>query len=121
MATVEIDDRNVTVRLSTWEKLAGMRGGVFTVPRKAVRGCEVLERPLSAIRGIRSPGTGIPGLIAYGTYRHAHGKDFNAVHRGQRAVRLALADQTFSAMVVGVDDPDEVCTRLGVSVEAARA
>ena len=112
MATIEIDDDTVRVRLSTWEKLAGMRGDVV-VPREAIRGCEVLDRPFAARRGVRAPGTWFPGVIAYGTYRHGHDKDFVAVRRGQRAVSLPLADQTFSALLIGVPNPEEVCSQLG--------
>jgi hypothetical protein len=112
MATIEIDDETVRVRLSTWERLAGLRGDVV-VPREAIRSCEVLDQPFSARQGLRAPGTGFPGVIAYGTYRHSGSKDFLALLRGQRAVRLTLANQTFSALLIGTPDPEEVCSRLG--------
>ena len=43
------------------------------------------------LRGLRAPGTGIPGVIALGTWRSKGAKDFAAVYRGGPAVVVELA------------------------------
>lgn len=80
--------------------------GDIVVPRDAVDSVEVLDAPLSTIRGVRAPGTGFPGLIAYGTFRKRGGKYFVAVRRGQRAARLSLTGQAFDEIVLGADHPE---------------
>ena len=82
--------------------------GDIVVPREAVDRVDVLDAPLSSIRGVRAPGTGFPGVIAYGTYRRRGGKDFFAVRRGQRAARLSLEGHEFDAIVLGTDDPERL-------------
>jgi hypothetical protein len=82
------------------------------MPRWAVQHVEVVNAPLKAIKGWRAPGTGVPRLIAYGTFRRSSGKDFVAVRRGQRAVRLTLARQEFSALMIGTADPDSLARDL---------
>ena len=54
------------VGLSWLEKLGAFRGNV-RVPLHAVRAAQADAEPWSALRGVRSPGTGIPGVIALGT------------------------------------------------------
>ena len=68
MAEVAVVDGQVVVRLSGWERAAAFRGDV-AVPVWAVRAVVREPRPWAALRGIRAPGTGWPGVIAYGVRR----------------------------------------------------
>jgi len=72
-----------------------------------------------ALRGIRAPGTGIPGVIALGTRRFDGGKDFAAVRGDRSTVRVDLGDGSpFGRLVVSVDDPDStvaaICSAAGI-------
>jgi hypothetical protein len=111
VASLDISSDEVRVRLSLLERLMALHGDI-AVPRDAVDSVEVLDAPLSSIRGVRAPGTGIPGLIAYGTFRRRGGKDFVAVRRGQRAARLSLTGQAFDAIVLAADDPEQLAASL---------
>ena len=54
--------------------------GDIAVPLSAVREVSVEPDPWSALRGIRAPGTGFPGVIAYGVRRMTGGRpDFAAI------------------------------------------
>ena len=64
------------------------------------------------LRGIRAPGTGWPGRIALGTWRHRGGKGFAAVYRGQPAVMVRLRDSEFAWLLVSSDDAENVAARL---------
>lgn len=110
MATVDVEGDTVTVRLSTAEKVASLRGDV-RFPRSAVTGVEVVEDALGATRGMRAPGFALPGRRKIGTWR-GRGKEFVSAAGGQRGVRITLEGQPWAAVVLGLDDPEGVAARL---------
>jgi hypothetical protein len=112
MANLMVDGADVVVRLSGLEKLAAFRGDV-RVPVASVSAVAVEPSPWSALRGIRSPGTGWPGVIAYGVRRYRGGRDFAAVLGKRPAVRLELDPPSpFARVVVTVADPEGVVARV---------
>jgi hypothetical protein len=111
MAQLEVDGDQLTLRLTTEEHLEGMHRDM-AVPRSAVAAVRVAEDVWSELRGIRAPGTGLPGVIAVGTRRGSFGKDFAAVHGKGRGVVVELVDQAFSRWVISASDPEELVARL---------
>lgn len=114
MANVDVAANKVVLRLTALEKLGALHGDVH-VPRAAVRGVHVAPEPLSEVRGIRAPGTGVPGRIKLGTWRRRGGrKDFVAAYRGRPAVVIDLDQGVtgFARLIVSVESPDEVQKRL---------
>lgn len=105
MARVVAEDATLTVHLSAFEKLAAFRGDVM-VPMSAVRQAVVEPHPWGALRGLRSPGTGLPWVMAYGVRRYAGGRDFTAVVGGRPTVRIDLdpAGAPFERLTVSVAD-----------------
>jgi hypothetical protein len=112
---LQVHRDELVVTLSSWERVAAMRREV-RVPLGAVRSICADPDPWSALRGIRAPGTGIPGVIAYGVRRlTGAGPDFAAVHGRGPAVRVDLGPGApFSRLLVTVADPRS-------TVEAVRA
>jgi hypothetical protein len=106
MATLAIQGSELCVCLTGLEKLAAMSGGV-RVPLAAVSAIAVEPDPWGALRGIRAPGTGIPGVIAYGVRRATGGRpDFVAVHGRGSAIRVELGPTArFERLLVTVADP----------------
>ncbi len=89
------------------EKLAAFRGDV-RIPLEAVDRIGVQQHPWAALRGFRAPGTGVPGVLAYGT-RLCTGAapDFAALHGRGPAVCVELsAGAPFARLLVTVSDPD---------------
>lgn len=113
MATVDVGTEAVTVRLTTAEKLAAWRGDLV-FPRSSVTSVETFDDGLAATRGLRAPGLAIPRRRRIGTWRRRHGKELVSVRGGQPAVRIELASQPFTAVVLGVDDADRLAASLGV-------
>jgi hypothetical protein len=106
MARLIVEGPDLVVGLSSLEKLGALRGDVH-VPLSTVRSAEIEQDPWAALRGIRAPGTGIPGVIALGTRRFAGGKDFTAVTGSRPAVRVDLSEESpFGRLVVTVTDPE---------------
>jgi hypothetical protein len=121
MASLIVEGTDVVVRLSGLEKLAAFRGNV-RVPAAAVRAVLVEPNPWGALRGIRSPGTGWPGRIAYGVRRHRGGRDFAAVLGRRPAVRLELdPPSAFARLLVSVADPEESVARVRAVATELRA
>jgi hypothetical protein len=112
MAKLIVDGPDLVVQLSSLEKLGALRGDV-RVPLSTVRSAEIEPHPWGAVRGIRAPGTGIPGVIALGTRRYLHGQDFTAIVGKKPAVRVDLSDESpFSRLVVSVPDPDSTLAEI---------
>jgi hypothetical protein len=112
MASLITEGNELVVRLSPWERMAAFRGDV-RVAVAAVRSVEVEPRPWEALRGMRSPGTGLPG-IAYGARRLTGGRpDFAAVLGKRPAVRVELEPPSeFGRLVVSVADAEDAVARV---------
>jgi hypothetical protein len=57
-------------------------------------------------RGVRIPGTHVPGVIAAGTFYDMGEKFFWAVHDSERAIAIDLHDEDYSMLVLEVADPE---------------
>lgn len=113
MAELAVEGNELVLRLRTVEKAEALHGDL-RFPLSSVRHVHVLEDPLGAVHGLRSPGTGVPALVAVGTYRDRTGKTFAVVHHDTgRGVQVDLEDTTYDRLVVGCADPETVAARLG--------
>jgi hypothetical protein len=106
VARLTVEGDELVVGLSALEKLASLRGDL-RLPLRTVREVAVEPSPWPALRGMRAPGTGIPGVIAYGVRRWTGGPpDFAAVHGKRPALRIELDPPAeFGRVLVTVPDP----------------
>jgi hypothetical protein len=122
MARFVVDGDQLVLRLSWLERLAAFRGDV-RVPLSAVRAVEVERAPWSALRGMRAPGAGFPGVIAYGVRRLGGARpDFAAILGGRPAVRVELdSPSSFARLLVSVENVTATTEtiRRPASIEAA--
>ena len=100
------------VALRAGEKAEALHSDI-RLPASALRSAEVLDDPIRAVHGLRAPGTGVPGLVAVGTFWD-HGKKIFAVvhHNTSRAVRLRFEGADFDEVIAACDDPDGVIARV---------
>ena len=110
VAKLLIDDRRVTVCLSPVEKLQALHGNV-TVPRTSVIGARGVPDGMAEVHRIRI-GTGLPEVMLVGTTWDGNGVTFAVCHGRRPAVVLDLAGQSYDRIVVTVDNPDELVSRL---------
>lgn len=89
VATVDLTEQEVVVRLTALEKLGALHGDL-RLPRTAVRRVDITSHPFPEMRGVRAPGTALPRFLALGTWRRAGKKDFVAIYRGRPAVIMQL-------------------------------
>lgn len=112
MAQLVVRDGDLVLRLTALEKAEALHGDL-RVPLTAVRGVDVLDRAIAAVDGWRSPGTGVPGLLAVGTYRRGGPRTFAVVHLGTHGgVRVRLGGVEHEQWVVGCSDPEAVARDL---------
>jgi hypothetical protein len=107
VAQLRVDGSELFLELSTMEKAEAVHGNV-RVPLTAVQDVRLVDDPWPELRGIRAPGTGIPGKIAVGTRRGGFGKDFAVVHGKGAAVVVELAEADFQRLVVTDDSAADV-------------
>jgi len=118
MATVTTTADTVSLCLSRIERLEGMRGDIVA-PLTSVVAVRSSDDLWAELRGLRAPGTGIPGVVAVCTCRGSFGRDFAAVHGRGPGVVVEFDGQPFQRWVVSADDPAAVvadlsaATRLG--------
>lgn len=115
MAEVRIEAAQVVLHLSAGEKVEGVHGDL-RVPFSSVRRVEALEDAMAEVHGLRAPGTGIPGLVAVGTYLDRGTRIFAAVHHNtHRGVRVVLDGGGYDQWIVGCADPEAVVASMSSS------
>lgn len=112
MATLEYDDHELRLVLSRWEKTGALRGDIV-VPRDSIRSVRVALAPLDEVRGMRMPGTHVPGRVTLGSFR-GRNRLFAAAYN-RPGVVIELEGQAYGRLVVSVDDPQRVAADLDPS------
>jgi hypothetical protein len=111
MATIDISADTVRVSLSRFEKFFGLLGDL-EVPRGAVTSAEAVPSGLAALRGLRAPGLGLPGVRAIGTWRARGEKSYVSVRRNEPALRLRLTGCRYDTVLIGTDAAADLAVRL---------
>ena len=111
MASLLIDGTDLVVKMSEFEKLEAVHPDV-RVPLNAVQSARVVDDAWPELRGIRAPGTGIPGVVAVGTRRGSFGKDFAVVHGRGTAVVVDLTAASYARLVVTTPDAERVVAEI---------
>jgi hypothetical protein len=112
MSVLRVDGDDVVLELSTLEKAEGVHGNL-RAPTRAVVGVEVLDDVMSAVHGLKAPGTRIPGITAVGTFLGRASRSFAVVHHDRhRGVVVRLDGQFYDQWVVGCDDPEAVAAAI---------
>ena len=112
MARLDVAGDELILHLSGLERLGAFVRGDARIPLTAVRGARAVEDAWQELRGIRSPGTGFPGVIALGTRRFGGGKDFAAVYGKGPGVVVDLVGVDFARLVVSIRDAEAVAAEI---------
>jgi hypothetical protein len=102
MATVEISPAALHVRLGRLERLGAFHDDV-TVPVADLVAATAVPDVWAHLRGVRAPGTGLPGVIMLGTTRTDGIKDFCAVYRHGAGLVIDLRDHEFARLLLTQD------------------
>jgi len=107
VAALVVEGLDLVVKMSELEKFEAVHPDVHVL-LSTVRAVRVVEDAWPELRGIRAPGTGIPGVIAVGTRRGSFGKDFAVVHGRERAIVVELDGAAYSRIILTAQDADSI-------------
>ena len=110
MAQFVVTDQGLTLAMSKWERLGSLHGDL-EIPWQHVDSISHVEDLWVQLRGVRAPGTGIPGVIMLGTTRSRGGKDFCAVYKHRPGVVIELKNEFFARLLVTTNEILETPTR----------
>ena len=111
VAKVVLTENELRIKMSRLERLGALHVDVV-VPRSSVTFAQVAPDGLRVVRGLRAPGTGIPGYLMLGTTRGSFGRDFCVVRGRGPAVVIDLSAQPFERLVVSASDAPSVVAAL---------
>ena len=83
MVTLLLDSERLEVVLSPLERAVGFRRGNIQVAREQIAKVMLTDDAWIWLRGVPSPATTVPSVMAIGTWKTGSGRDF-AVIRGRR-------------------------------------
>lgn len=105
MVAVSVFTDKVVFDVLGWSRVWAFKRQIV-VPKSAIRGVRADPRvnPV-AWRGIRFPGTYVPGVITAGTFYRNGIKTFCDIRRGNRTVVVDLAGASYDRLVIEVEEP----------------
>ena len=105
MAEVELAENTLIVHVRGMDRLWALKSRL-EIPLTHVVGAEVDPQVAQGWRkGIRAPGTHVPGVITAGTFYQDGERVFWDVHDPERSVVIQLKDERYARLVIEVDDP----------------
>jgi hypothetical protein len=100
MASLRVHPDRLEILLTSAEKTLALHREDIVVSRENIRSVTITDDPWTWVRGIRSPGAGIPLVLAVGTWKFHGGKDFLAIKGKRQAVVIDLVDEDFARLVL---------------------
>ena len=104
MARVSIAGDDLIVDVEGLDKLWALTSRL-TVPLANVRGATAAPGIVREPKGIRSPGTHVPGVLVAGSFYTEGERVFWDVRDADRAIVIELGDEKYARLVIEVDDP----------------
>lgn len=99
------------VKLNALERLGAIHGSI-AVSLAQVSGARIATQPFRELRGLRMPGTALPGIIALGSWRFVGGEDFVAIYRGRPAIVVDLHGAQFNRLIIDAANTEATLARL---------
>ncbi|MFK4791390.1 hypothetical protein [Microbacterium sp. ZW T5_56] len=93
MVTLLLDSANLEISLSVTERAAAFApSSTIRLARTDITRVQLTDDPWTWLRGVRKPGTQIPGVIAAGTWHSTAGTDFVVVRGRREGVVIELTE-----------------------------
>ena len=108
MTKVSTSNGKLIVDVQGLDKLWSLKSRL-ELPLEHISG--VRSAAAERVRGIRAPGTYIPGVITAGTFHQIGSKVFWDVHDSAKAIAIDLHDERFSTLIVEAADPEAQYSR----------
>lgn len=93
MVTLLLDSAQLEVSLSVTERALAFTREDIRVDRSMIEKVQLTDDPWTWLRGVRRPGTFVPGIVAAGTWHSIAGTDFVMVRGRRPGVVVDLAEE----------------------------
>ena len=104
MARVAVAGDDLIVEVEGMDKLWALKSRL-TVPLANVRGATADPGIVREAKGVRAPGTHVPGVVVAGSFYTEGERVFLDVRDGDKAIVIELGDEKYARLVIEVDDP----------------
>lgn len=106
MVALSIRDGTLLVRMRGLGMVLALKRRL-RIPLACIAGVHIDDEAAHGFwKGVRLPGTHIPGLLVAGTFHRGGRRTFWSVRRGRRAVVIDLENARYDRLVLEVADPD---------------
>ncbi len=123
MTEVELTESTLLVHVRGADKFWALKSQL-EIPLTHVVGAAVDpavgEHWGDVVKGIKIPGTHLPGVIAAGSFYTSGGWVFWDVHDPQKALTIKLAHEHYTKLVIEVTDPHADGARIEEAVRARK-
>ncbi|MGO1507509.1 MAG: hypothetical protein ACTHZW_06945 [Microbacteriaceae bacterium] len=100
MVTLLLDHTRLEVVLSPVERAATFHRENLRIARETITKVQLTDDAWTWLRGVRAPGTHIPGVLAAGTWKGAATTDFVLIRRRRPSVVIDLeGDEEFQRLI----------------------
>lgn len=101
MVTLLLDQTQLEVVLSPIERATAFHRGNIRIVRDTITRVQLTDDAWTWLRGVPSPGTHLPGVVAAGSWKTATGHDFVLIRRRRPSVVIDLeGDPDFERLVL---------------------
>ncbi|MDN5853595.1 MAG: hypothetical protein L0K86_12275 [Actinomycetia bacterium] len=104
MTSVSIRDDRLIVNVEGLRRVWALKRG-FDIPLEHVCGVTADPAISRTRKGIRAPGTYLPGVITAGTYYRFGERHFWDVRRPENVIVIELRNERYKRLIVEVADP----------------
>ena len=115
MTEVALTEKTLIVRPQGWHQLWALKRRL-EIPLAHVRGARVDPETARGRKGLRAPGTYLPGVLTAGTFYRRDGRAFWNVRDPEKAIVVDLANERYAKLVIEVAAPQETVA----AIEQAR-
>ena len=114
MTEVRIEDGKLIFQVIGWDKIWSLKSSL-TIPLEHIADVHATRE---AVRGIRAPGTYIPGVITAGTFHVDADKVFWDVHNPAKAITVELRHDRYAQLIIEVADPPAAIALIGEAIKS---
>ena len=105
MVRITIEGAKLILEIEGWDKLWAFKSRL-EISQANIRGVRADPEVAKGLwKGIRAPGTHVPGVIIAGTYYKKGQRVFWDVKDPKNAIVIDLADERYNQLIVEVEDP----------------
>ena len=104
MVNITAEKEHFIFEIKGWHKIWALKSEIM-VPKKSILKAYQNDKEFTFWKGIRMPGTEIPGYIAAGTF-YKNGRNFWDVIHKKKAIIVELKEHRYKKLIIEVDDPE---------------